>query len=229
MTKVAEQIIAETVVYDDKYDVEEGNCKTSTNNNNHNASEEEEEGNATEEEKEQQQQQQQLIIEIETKYERYRDDQMNTGIIAALVGGFALTNSWEMNIYENNGNNLDLSNIELSSYTLAILAVHGCTCSALVSAFLYRSITRVKSPQAGVQWVERHPILVQLPWFKVRTFTFTFTFKLLLQNCSSRQIFLAHLFFFFSLRCFALHCIILYYIILYSFYLVQHPILLVLY
>ena len=167
MTKVVEQI-AETVVYDDEYDVEEGNGKTSTNNNNHNASEEEEEvENASEEEKEQQQQQQQqLIIDIETKYERYRDDQMNTGIIAALVGGFALTNSWEMNIYENE-NNLDVSNIELSSYTLAILAVHGCTCSALVSAFLYRSITRVKSPQAGVQWVERHPILVQLPWYKV--------------------------------------------------------------
>ena len=189
MTKVVEQI-AETVVYDDEYDVEEGNGRTSTNNNN-NASEEEEE-NASEEEKEQQQ----LIIEIETKYERYRDDQMNTGIIAALVGGFALTNSWEMNIYENEGENNFVSNIELSSYTLAILAVHGCTCSALVSAFLYRSITRVKSPKAGVQWVERHPILVQLPWYKVRTFTFTF--KLLLQNCSSRQIFLAHLLFLFS-------------------------------
>ena len=179
MTKVVEQI-AETVGYDDEYrydddyDVEEGNGKTSTNNNNSNSNTSEEVENASEEEE--QQQQQQLIIEIETKYERYRDDQMNTGIIAALVGGFALTNSWEMNIYENNENenenNLDLSNIELSSYTLAILAVHGCTCSALVSAFLYRSITRVKSPQAGVQWVERHPILVQLPWYKVRTFTF---------------------------------------------------------
>ena len=187
MTKVVEQI-AETVVYDDEYDVEEGNGKTSTSNNINN--------NASEEEKEQQQQQQQLIIEIETKYERYRDDQMNTGIIAALVGGFALTNSWEMNIYENENDKDLVSNIELSSYTLAILAVHGCTCSALVSAFLYRSITRVKSPQAGVQWVERHPILVQLPWYKVRTFTFTF--KLLLQNCSSRQIFLAHLLFLFS-------------------------------
>ena len=158
MTKVVEQI-AETVVYDDEYDVEEGNGKTSTSNNINN--------NASEEREEEQQQQQQLIIEIETKYERYRDDQMNTGIIAALVGGFALTNSWEMNIYENNEQDL-VSNIELSSYTLAILAVHGCTCSALVSAFLYRSITRVKSPQAGVQWVERHPILVQLPWYKVR-------------------------------------------------------------
>lgn len=103
--------------------------------------------------------------EIENKYEKYRDDQRNTGIIAALVGGFALSNSWNMNIYGHTDTE-NLTNVELGSYTLAVLAVHGCTCSALASAFLYKSITSVKSPKAGVAWVERHPVLVQLPWYK---------------------------------------------------------------
>jgi hypothetical protein len=105
--------------------------------------------------------------EIENKYEKYRDDQRNTGIIAALVGGFALSNSWNMNIYGHTDTE-NLTNVELGSYTLAVLAVHGCTCSALASAFLYKSITSAKSPKAGVAWVERHPVLVQLPWYKVR-------------------------------------------------------------
>lgn len=103
--------------------------------------------------------------EIENKYEKYRDDQRNTGIIAALVGGFALSNSWNMNIYGHTDTE-NLTNVELGSYTLAVLAVHGCTCSALASAFLYKSITSAKSPKAGVAWVERHPVLVQLPWYK---------------------------------------------------------------
>jgi hypothetical protein len=156
MTKVVERI-AETAIYeyddygDDQDDVEEGNY------------------NASEEEEEEEEEDLMTIEQIETKYEKYRDDQMNTGVIAALVGGFALTNSWEMNIDVTDTENL--SNVELGSYTLAILAVHGCTCSALVSAFLYRSITRVKSPKASVAWVERHPILVQLPWYKVCTST----------------------------------------------------------
>jgi len=30
---------------------------------------------------------------LEATYEKYRDDKMNTGVIAALLGGFALTNS----------------------------------------------------------------------------------------------------------------------------------------
>jgi fucose 4-O-acetylase-like acetyltransferase len=111
--------------------------------------------------------QQKIEIEIETKYEKYRDDQMNTGFIAALVGGFALTNSWEMDI---NSDEKLVSTTGLTSYTLAILAVHGCTFSALVSAILYRALTGVKSPLGGVQLVERRYIrvIVKLPWYMVR-------------------------------------------------------------
>ncbi len=90
-------------------------------------------------------------------FDRHRDDQLNTGVIAALVGGFSLTNSWEM---EMGG-----SFIETVTYVLAIIAVHSCTCSALTSAFLYRSLTR-SDPEAGVEWMEKHFIMANLPFTK---------------------------------------------------------------
>eukprot|EP00536_Pseudo-nitzschia_multiseries_P014295 jgi/Psemu1/327492/estExt_fgenesh1_pg.C_6830008 len=96
---------------------------------------------------------------VQAAYDKSRDDQVNTGVIAALLGGFALTNSWEMDL------GADTSRIDLAAYTLAILSVHGCTCSALASAFLYRSLTR-KSPRAALAWLHRHHTLAQLPWCK---------------------------------------------------------------
>ena len=111
--------------------------------------------------------------EIESQYEKYRDDQMNTGVIAALIGGFALTNSWEMGVeMEDYDPNVIIEPRTLSviAYVLAICAVHACTCSALVSAFLYRNLTRMKSPQDAVQWVHRHPILIETPFYKAGNF-----------------------------------------------------------
>jgi hypothetical protein len=87
-------------------------------------------------------------------YEKYRDDQMNTGVIAALVGGFALTNSWEM---EAEGTPIDVI-----SYVLAIIAVHACTCSALTSAFVYRTLT-ISDEDKAVLWMEQHPWIGSLP------------------------------------------------------------------
>jgi len=110
--------------------------------------------------------------EIESQYEKYRDDQMNTGVIAALIGGFALTNSWEMGVevedYDPNViiETVETRNLSVIAYVLAICAVHACTCSALVSAFLYLNLTRMKSPQDAVQWVHRHPILIETPFYK---------------------------------------------------------------
>jgi len=109
--------------------------------------------------------------EIESQYEKYRDDQMNTGVIAALIGGFALTNSWEMGVevedYDPNvKRRIEPRTLSVIAYVLAICAVHACTCSALVSAFLYRNLTRMKSPQDAVQWVHRHPILIETPFYK---------------------------------------------------------------
>ena len=34
-------------------------------------------------------------------YDAYRDDQVNTGVIAALIGGFALGNIWEQELESN--------------------------------------------------------------------------------------------------------------------------------
>lgn len=96
---------------------------------------------------------------LEAQYEKYRDDQMNTGVIAALLGGFALTNSWEMQIED------DSANIDLAAYVLAIVSVHACTCSALASAFFYRLFT-LKTPKGAKEWVKKHHYLAQLPWYK---------------------------------------------------------------
>jgi hypothetical protein len=87
-------------------------------------------------------------------YEKYRDDQMNTGVIAALVGGFALTNSWEM---ESGGTLIDNS-----SYILSIIAVHACTCSALTSAFIYRTLT-ISDEDKAVLWMQQYPWIGSLP------------------------------------------------------------------
>jgi hypothetical protein len=90
-------------------------------------------------------------------YDQCRDDQMNTGIIAALIGGFSLTNTWEL---EGNGNLLDTV-----TYVLGIFAVHACTCSALTSAFLYRTLTN-SDPEKGVAWIHEHTVIAHLPYHK---------------------------------------------------------------
>jgi len=91
-------------------------------------------------------------------YDKYRDDQLNTGVIAALLGGFALTNSWEMEL--SSGNTLDYV-----MYVLAILAVHMCTCSAITSAVLYRVLT-YNDPEQGVMWMKKHSFLASVPFKK---------------------------------------------------------------
>lgn len=90
-------------------------------------------------------------------FDRYRDDQLNTGVIAALVGGFSLTNSWEMK--------LEGTTIDTITYVLAIIAVHSCTCSALTSAFLYRSLTQ-SDPEEAEAWMEKHHWFANLPFIK---------------------------------------------------------------
>mmetsp|Transcript_22415 Transcript_22415/g.25751 ORF Transcript_22415/g.25751 Transcript_22415/m.25751 type:complete len:206 (-) Transcript_22415:96-713(-) len=92
-------------------------------------------------------------------YEKYRDDQLNTGVIAALLGGFALTNSWEIDVRE--GTRLDCI-----MYALAIIAAHVCTCSAVTSAILYRTLTH-NDPKQAVLWMRKHPLLARLAYQKL--------------------------------------------------------------
>ena len=92
-----------------------------------------------------------------TTYDHYREDMVNTGVVAALLGGFSLTNSWEM---EMSGSVLDTV-----TYVIAIICVHVCTCSALTSAFLYRSLT-ISDPKEAVRWMDSHPTIASLPYLK---------------------------------------------------------------
>ena len=103
---------------------------------------------------------------MQGKYDKLRDDQMNTGIIAALVGGFALANSWEIN--------LEGGMMMIIAYSLSIMAVQTCTCAALVSAFLYRNLTMQPTFRKGVEWIERHSVLAVLPWYKFLVGTLCF-------------------------------------------------------
>ena len=76
------------------------------------------------------------------------NDVTNTGVMSALIGGFALSNvqSYEFNHKQNS--------IHSFTYVLLIFAVHACTCSALTSAILYRTINR-KSESAVPAWCAR--------------------------------------------------------------------------
>ena len=90
-------------------------------------------------------------------YEKHRDDQRNTGVIAALLGGFALSNSWNIEI--------DGTIIGTVMYVLSIVAVHTCTCSALTSAFLFQTLTS-SDPEKAVLWMEKHSFVASLPFSK---------------------------------------------------------------
>merc|ERR1711990_1301316 len=63
---------------------------------------------------------------------QYRELQGQTGVVAALVGGFSLSNMWS--ISEKLGTE---STIWQTAYVLTCVSVHACTCSALTSAFVY--------------------------------------------------------------------------------------------
>ena len=91
--------------------------------------------------------------------ERLCNDMVNTGVTAALIGGFALSN-------------LQLQAVESDSpwsttivYILSCLAVHASTCAALVSAILYRVINQMDD-QSVRSWGERNALLLSLPLMK---------------------------------------------------------------
>ena len=89
--------------------------------------------------------------------ERLCCDVLNTAVMAALVGGFALGN---MTISGD-------TTMEMIVYTLSCFAVHACTCSALTSALLYRVAVRMKD-EAVAKWAAepKHKFLLSLPLMK---------------------------------------------------------------
>jgi len=87
--------------------------------------------------------------------ERICNDSLNTTVIAALVGGFALGS-----LQEPGSRSLDRW-VYLSSY----VAVHACTCSALMSAFIYAAVNRMED--AAVRpWADRMGFLLGVPMMK---------------------------------------------------------------
>ena len=91
----------------------------------------------------------------EVDRERLCCDILNTAVMAALVGGFALSN---MTL-------LGDSTLDYLTYTLACFAVHACTCSCLTSALLYRVGIRMKD-ELVPQWAAEHKMLLFLPLSK---------------------------------------------------------------
>ena len=84
------------------------------------------------------------------------NDVTNTGVAAALIGGFALGNLHS-----------DVSEepMEITIYMLSFIAVHACTCSCLTSCLLYRTFNH-QSDEAAVSWARRNKLLLVAPWMK---------------------------------------------------------------
>ena len=84
--------------------------------------------------------------------DRVLSDLGNTGVAAALIGGFAL----EL---------LDLEEKGLAVYLLSLIAVHGCTCAALISALCYRTVNMMAEEDA-VAWAIKWNWVLQTPLMK---------------------------------------------------------------
>ena len=90
--------------------------------------------------------------------ERLSNDLMNTGVTAALVGGFALSNL-QMGFHD-----ID-SAFSIVIYGLAYFAVHATTCAALSSALIYRVVNQMEDDSIET-WAERNTTLLRLPIMK---------------------------------------------------------------
>jgi hypothetical protein len=86
------------------------------------------------------------------------NDVMNTGISAALIGGFALGNI-------QHDDRISGKWMDVTFYMLSFIAVHACTCSCLTSAMMYRGANLLKDDEV-VSWTERNWLLMKLPWMK---------------------------------------------------------------
>lgn len=91
--------------------------------------------------------------------EEAMNDVTNTGVAAALVGGFALS-AIQGGHYE-----FRESIIDNIIYLLLVMGVHANTCSALTSAILYREIN-AKSDDDALAWAQKNWILMMAPAMK---------------------------------------------------------------
>ena len=90
--------------------------------------------------------------------DRVLNDLLNTGVTAALVGGFALSNIQGMVVEEDNA-------LLQAAYLLSFVGVHACTCACLTSAMLYREANKL-SDEAAEAWASSNTMMLSLPWYK---------------------------------------------------------------
>jgi hypothetical protein len=90
--------------------------------------------------------------------ERLCNDLLNTSVMAALVGGFALGS------LSKPGDNA----LDTFIYFFAYCAVHLCTCSALTSSFIYASVNNMEDG-AVKPWAKKYRRVLLLPIIKFVT------------------------------------------------------------
>ena len=110
------------------------------------------------------------VVKQEKKDDMDRDrllnDLTNTGVIAALLGGFALSClSIDLSSYgaDRNGTNDTVVLLGTVYWFIAFLAAHVCTLSAASSALLYRKVNLLPEEAAG-PWLQQHRRLHAVPF-----------------------------------------------------------------
>ena len=89
--------------------------------------------------------------------ERLCNDILNTGVMGALIGGFALSNLQA---------GFDTAvTLDVAIYLTSFIGVHACTCSCVTSALLYRVANALHDTEAA-PWAKAHPVLLKLPMAK---------------------------------------------------------------
>jgi len=84
-------------------------------------------------------------------------DAVNTGVSAAIIGGFALGNIQTAQ---------DVQGVhEITVYILSFIATHACTCACLTSAMMYRAANKLDD-QTAPEFMEKHAFMLKLPWMK---------------------------------------------------------------
>ena len=89
--------------------------------------------------------------------ERLLNDILNTGVMGALIGGFALSNvqmSYDFS-----------SSLNIAVYMCSFVGVHACTCSCVCSALLYRVANSLSDAEAP-RWAKKNATLLALPMMK---------------------------------------------------------------
>ena len=97
------------------------------------------------------------VVNSRIDRDRVCNDQLNTGVVAALIGGFA---------YESLQNGIDQgTTLDQIIYMMSLISVHACTCSCLCSVFLYQKANALQDSDLTT-WVKSNALLFSIPLMK---------------------------------------------------------------